>query len=44
MGLGINHPDYIDMVIPNDVPDPVKFDISMSLNEQVNEMGFWADQ
>lgn len=40
MGLGINHPDYVDIVIPNDVPDHVNFDISMSLNEQIHEMGF----
>lgn len=40
MGLGVNHPDYVDLVIPNDVPVPVNFDISMSLNEQVTEMGF----
>lgn len=39
MGLGLNHPDFQDVHLPNAAPDPVNFDIGLGLLDQMHEMG-----
>ncbi|KAK1373556.1 hypothetical protein POM88_029749 [Heracleum sosnowskyi] len=32
-------PDYVDVVLPNNAPDPVNFDVGLVLSDQVDELG-----
>lgn len=32
LGLGIDHPDYVNVVIPNNAPDPVNFEVGLVLS------------
>lgn len=36
MGLGVDHPDYMDEVLANHVPDPINFDIGRGLVDQID--------
>ncbi|KAL1811013.1 hypothetical protein ACET3Z_021078 [Daucus carota] len=36
MGLGVDHLDFIDVVIPEGAPDPVNFDVALGIADQVN--------
>lgn len=36
MVLGVDHPDFMDVQIPDEDQDPVNFDVAMGLAEQAN--------
>lgn len=40
MGFGLNHPDFQDIVIPNNAPIPVNFNVPVDVVGQINELGF----
>lgn len=39
MGLGLNHPDFLDVHLPNAAPEPVNFDVGLGLLDQIQDMG-----
>lgn len=39
MGLGLDHPDYQDVILPLQAPDPVDFDAGIGLAEQEDGLG-----
>lgn len=39
MGLGIDHPDFQDVYLPTEAPDPVNFDIVTNLSDQIGNLG-----
>lgn len=39
VGLGLNHPNFVDVVIPDEAPDPVNFDVSVGLAHQAHLLG-----
>lgn len=39
MGLGVDHPDYMDVVLPDEDQDPVNFDVALGLADQVQGLG-----
>lgn len=38
-GTGLHHPDFIDIMVSFQAPDPVDFNVSVPLVEQVNDVG-----
>lgn len=40
LGLGIDHPDFQDIVIPQNTPLPVNFHVNVGFSGQVNELGY----
>ena len=36
MGLGVDHPDFMDVVIPDEAPDPVNFNVALGIADQVD--------
>ncbi|WOH06287.1 hypothetical protein DCAR_0625712 [Daucus carota subsp. sativus] len=38
-GMGIQHPDFMDIMVPFEAPDPVDFNVSIPLAEQVSDLG-----
>lgn len=36
MGLGVDHPDFMDVVLPDEAPDPVNFDVALGIADQVD--------
>ncbi|KAL1802749.1 hypothetical protein ACET3Z_031396 [Daucus carota] len=36
MGLGVDHPDYMDLLIPDGVQEPMNFDVALGIADQVN--------
>lgn len=39
MGLGIDHPDFLDVHLPHEAPDSVDFDDVLGLADQVDMLG-----
>lgn len=39
MGMGPDHPDYVDVVLPTNAPDPVEFDAALTLADNVENLG-----
>ncbi|KAK1381572.1 hypothetical protein POM88_028316 [Heracleum sosnowskyi] len=39
MGLGIDHPDFMDVALPMEAPDHVNFDTGIGLAGQMNNLG-----
>lgn len=39
MGMGPDHPDYVDVVLPNDAPDPFDDDAALTLADNVENLG-----
>lgn len=39
LGLGPDHPDYVDFVLPNNAQDPVNFDAALTLADNVENLG-----
>ncbi|WOG99682.1 hypothetical protein DCAR_0519036 [Daucus carota subsp. sativus] len=39
IGLGVDHPDFIDVVLLDEAQDPVKFDVAFGLADQVHGLG-----
>ena len=35
----MNPPDFIDVLVPYDAPDPVKINISVQLVDQIDDLG-----
>lgn len=40
MGLGIDHPDFQDVYLPSGAVDPVNFDITATISDQISSLGF----
>ena len=38
-GMGIHHPDFMDVMIPSRAPDLMDFNVSLSLAEQIDDLG-----
>lgn len=38
MGMGPDHPDYTDVVLPTNAPDPVEFDAALTLGDNVENL------
>ncbi|WOH04644.1 hypothetical protein DCAR_0624055 [Daucus carota subsp. sativus] len=38
-GMGVHHEDLMDIMVPYGAPDPVNFDISVPLADQVDDLG-----
>ncbi|KAK1401096.1 hypothetical protein POM88_000701 [Heracleum sosnowskyi] len=36
IGININHPDFEDVYLPNEASNPAKFDVTISLSDQIN--------
>ncbi|WOH00277.1 hypothetical protein DCAR_0519636 [Daucus carota subsp. sativus] len=36
-GMGVHHPAFMDVLVPSGAPDPVDFNVSMSLAEQIDD-------
>lgn len=39
LGMGLPHPDYMDILVPSGAPNPVNFNDSISLAEKVDDLG-----
>lgn len=39
MGMGVEHPDFVDVFLPLNAPDPVNFDMALGLADQVDILG-----
>ena len=37
--MGLQHPDFMDIMVPFEAPDPVVFNVSIPLAEQVCDLG-----
>lgn len=37
--MGLHHPSYMDSFIPSNAPNPIDFNVSLSLTEQVDDLG-----
>lgn len=40
LGLGFDHPNFQDIVIPNHAHDPVNFNVDVGLAGQIHELGY----
>ena len=38
-GMGLQHPDFMDIMVPFEAPDPVDFNVSIPLADQVCDLG-----
>ncbi|KAL8115841.1 hypothetical protein AgCh_022366 [Apium graveolens] len=38
-GLRLDHPNYMDLVVPNDAPSPINFNFLMDLADQAHILG-----
>lgn len=36
MGLGVDHPNFMDVLVPDDAPDPINFNVVVGIAGQVN--------
>lgn len=43
LGMNIDHPDFVDVMIPNNAPDPVSFEVGIGLVDQTDELGVGQD-
>ncbi|WOH08303.1 hypothetical protein DCAR_0727741 [Daucus carota subsp. sativus] len=43
MRLGVDHPDYMDVVISDDAPNPVNFKVAVGIANQINAHGGGAE-
>ncbi|KAL1807922.1 hypothetical protein ACET3Z_024912 [Daucus carota] len=43
MGLGVDHPDFMDVLIPDKAQDPVNFDVALGLADQVKGLALGQD-
>lgn len=39
VGLGLNHLNFVDVIVPADAPDPVNFDVSIGIAHQTDLLG-----
>ena len=37
--MGLQHPDFMDIMVPFEAPDPVDFNVSIPLADQVCDLG-----
>ncbi|KAL1826259.1 hypothetical protein ACET3Z_004671 [Daucus carota] len=40
MGMGVNHPDFMDVLVPDNAPDPVNFNVAAGIANQMHGLAF----